>query len=174
MTEHAIEDHALELPDLGEGIDGEGVEPHEQDGGSDLRVEDDGGDPFDDRVADDVPLEEEIVTTGDEPTVVGDDSVGIGEGAGDDAVPLSEDATSLLDDGRGHAEEGLDFGGDGELGIDPIPTEADDGGLEGLTEGAEQVERDELPPLDGQDDDDEGEELDLGLDLRPPPREQEN
>jgi hypothetical protein len=87
-------------------------------------------------------------------------------------VPFSEDAASLIDDGRGHAEEGLDFGGDGELGIDPIPTEADDGGLEGLPEGAEQVDGDELPPLDGHEDDDDADELDLGLDLRPPPGEQ--
>ena len=111
--------------------------------------------------ADDVPLDIEIHTEAVEPTVVGDDAVGIDDGAGEDDVAIHEDgAASMIDEGRGHAEEGgVDFIGDDELGIDPIPTEVDDGGHEGLDDPAgERVEEREFPPLDGAEDDDESDE----------------
>ena len=173
MTDRVEDDFAaLELPELGDRgeSDEEGME-NEGDAGVDIAVVDDGGDPFDDSYADDIPLDVQIQTLHEEPSAIGDDAVGLGKALGDDGGIQIEDAgVSMIDEGRGHAEEGLDFVGDDELGIDPIPTEMDDGGVEGLDdEGGEPVDADDFPPLDGADDDDDAEELDLGLDLAPPP-----
>lgn len=171
------DDDDLGLPDMGE-IDGDDLEGVEDDVAVDVRLMDDGGDPFDDSYADDVPLDVEIQTDHHEESAIGDVTLGLDgslddsleEAAGDDGVSIEEGGESMLDEGRGHAEEGLDFGGDDELGIDPIPTEVDDGGVEGLEDPAgEQVDADEFPPLDGNEDDDDEAELELGLDLEPPP-----
>jgi hypothetical protein len=158
-------DGDLDLPPLGEE-DADDEQPVD-DGVQLPDVVEDGGDPLDDSYADDVPLDVEIATDTVEPTAVGDDADGIeGTVADHDDVQLDEEVTSMIDEGRGHAEEGLEFGGDDELGLDPIPTELDDGGLEGIEEAEGQLaDGDELPPLDGADDDDEGEELDLGIDM---------
>ena len=157
-------DSDLDLPALGEEDDDD--LPLE-DGVQLPEMADDGGDSLDDSYADDIPLDVEISTDVVEPTAVGDDASGIeGTVADQDDVQIDEESASMIDEGRGHAEEGLEFGGDEELGLDPIPTEVDDGGLEGIEEAPGQVaDDDELPPLDGADDDDEGEELDLGIDM---------
>ena len=78
-----------------------------------------------------------------------------------------DDEASFLDD-RGRAEEGLEMDGDDELGIDPIPREVDDGGLEGLDDPDEERVETNFPPLDGDEDDDEGAELDLGIEISTP------
>ncbi len=169
MTDRAFDDNDLDLPDLGD-LDADEVDGVEEDVPVDVRLPADGADPFDDSYADDVPIDVEIQTELDEESALGDASLGIEDG-GDDDVHLDEDGESLIDEGRGHAEEGLDFGGDDQLGLDPIPTEGeDDGGLEGLEDPAgERVEADEFPPLDGTDDDDAEDELELGIDLETPP-----
>lgn len=119
------------------------------------------GDPFDDSVASDLPLDMELDTEAVEPTVVGDDADGL------DAVPMSigidleEHSESLLDpdlERDGFAEEDVRFG------IDSVPPEVDDGGLEGIDDpGAEQIDTGAFPELvsDADDDDD----LDVGIEL---------
>lgn len=170
MTDRASdEDSDLDLPALGETA-GEEVDGVEDNIPVELKIFDDGGDPFDDSYADDVPIDVEIQTDQEQESAIGEITLGIDDHAGDDGVRIEEGGESMIDEGRGHAEEGLDFIGDDELGIDPIPTEVDDGGAEGLEDHAgEQIDESEFPPLDGQEDDDDEEELDLGLDLDPPP-----
>src|SRR3954470_24284071 len=67
------DDPALGLPALGDDDEQDGV------GDGDIEVDDPaaGGDPFDDALADDVPLEAMIATGGDEPSALGDDAVGL-------------------------------------------------------------------------------------------------
>lgn len=172
------EDDALGLPDMGV-LDPDELDGVEDDVPVDVRLVDDGGDPFDDSYADDVPLDVEIQTDQTEETAIGDVALGLDAAldeaaGGDDGVRIEEGGESMLDEGRGHAEEGIDFGGDDELGIDPIPTEVDDGGVEGLEDPAgEQIDADDFPPLDGNEDDDDEAELELGLDLEPPPPAEE-
>jgi hypothetical protein len=162
------EEELLDLPALG---DAEAEDEGPIDDGAPLpEVVDDGGDPLDDSYAEDVPIEVDITTDTVEPSAVGDDANGLdGAATEHEGVHIDEADASMLDEGRGHAEEGLEFGGDEELGLDPIPTEVDDGGLEGIDEAGGQVaEADELPPLDGAEEDDDEEELDLGIELVPP------
>ncbi len=173
MTDRVDDDSDLGLPTLGD------IQPTELDGVEgelpiDVSIVDDGGDPFDDSYADDVPIDVDIQTDHVEPTAIGDVALGIDGASGDDGIRIEEGGESMIDEGRGHAEEGLDFVGDDELGIDPIPTEVDDGGAEGLDNpGDEEVDDEEFPPLDGDANDDEAEELNLGLELEPPPPSEE-
>jgi hypothetical protein len=128
-------------------------------------------DPFDDANAHDLPLEIELSTTDEQPTAIGDDHIGIGgedvTEHGNELALTSVDAGSFVDSG-GRAEEGLTREGDDELGIDPIPREIDDGGLEGLQDPSESELENEFPPLDGDDDDDDAAELDVGIDISTP------
>jgi hypothetical protein len=178
MTDRAHDDDDFELPELDLPVlgdtDAEDVEGVEDEAPIDIRIVDDGEDPFDDSYADDVPIDVEIQTDQNEPSALGEIALGIettNEAHDDDGIRIEEGegGESMIDEGRGHAEEGLDFVGDDELGIDPIPTEVNDGGLEGLDDpGGEEIDEGDFPPLDGNEDDDE-EELDLGLELEPPP-----
>jgi hypothetical protein len=157
----------LTLPALEADEEGEGVgdaAPLE------LELVDSGNDPFDDSNADDLPIEIQLATDQDLPTAVGDDAVGVERSSGDDGVRIDESAASLIDEGRGHAEEGLVAHGDDELGIDPIPREIDDGGAEGLDDPAgSHVDPAEFPPMDGDEDDDD-DEIDVGIEIAPPPQ----
>ncbi len=163
VIDEPVED--LHLPELGAGEEGDGVEDEAE---IDVAVlADDDGDPFDDRVADDLPVEVEIATLNDGTSAIGDDAEGV-EAATDHGVSFDEGDSSLIDDGRGHAEEGVEQHGDDELGIDPIPREIDDGGYEGLEDaGGEAIDSDDFPPLDGHEGDDD-EEIDVGIELPAP------
>ena len=155
----------LHLPELGAGEEGDGVEDAPPIDVTEFADEND--DPFDDRVADDLPLEVEIATLNDGSSAIGDDAEGV-EAATDHEVSFEEAESSLIDDGRGHAEEGVEQHGDDELGIDPIPREIDDGGYEGLEDaGGDAVDSDDFPPLDGHESDDD-EEIDVGIELPAP------
>ncbi|MCA9620810.1 MAG: hypothetical protein KC731_17425 [Myxococcales bacterium] len=133
-----------------------------------LSLVEDGGAPLDDGYAVDLPLDVEIDVLADGDSALGDERVGLD----DDAPDLAPESSHVADDdhgesfidNHGHADEGLDTDGDDELGIDPIPRENDDGGLEGLEDPADTQALSELPPLDGTDHDDDG-EVDLGLEL---------
>lgn len=150
---------ALPLPDLGaEEDEGEGLEDPPID---ELASHEADPDPFDDRPFDDLPLDVAIDLSDGEPSALDDEELGVGSD-GETGVAIDDRDASLLDD-RGHAEEGLDLAVDEELGIDPIPREADDGGLEGLEDPSADAVDDAFPPLDGAADDDE--ELDVGLHL---------
>jgi hypothetical protein len=156
---------AIDLPDLGEeGEDREGLEDAPF---PDLSVRDDGGDPFDDAPAADVPLEIVIASTDHEPSALGDDSLGLDDTAAPEAPGFDEQSGSLLDDDDGG---GSDDEADEVLGIDPIPEEADDGGLEGLNDAADDAAVVDLPPLDGDQHDEVEDDLDLGIALDLPPR----
>jgi hypothetical protein len=159
QDDEEIGDDALGLDDPG------GVELSKQ------LLEGAGDDPFDDAVADDLPIDVQIDTDDDVPTIVGDDAKGLQDEDIGQELALTEDdadtAASFLDD-QGRAEEGLEMEGDDELGIDPIPREVDDGGLEGLDDPAEERVDVDFPPLDGDDDEDEEEEMDLGIEIGPP------
>lgn len=158
----------MELPEAGSDDEGEGPE---EEAPIDISLTTTEGDPFDDRAADDLPLESEIDLT-EEPTVVGDDDDGLAAHDGEDdglaahdgehGLGLGDQDGSLLDHG-GHAEEGLEVSSDEELGIDPVPGETDDGGVEGLDEPGEADVDDDFPPLDGAADDDD--EVDVGIEL---------
>jgi hypothetical protein len=152
----------LALPDLEQDIEGEGVD----DPALELDIAHGGDDPFDDSYADDLPIEFQLVTDRVEPSVVGDDATGVERGA-DDGIAIDDDDASLLDVDRGHPDEGLEGDGDEDLGVDPVPREVDDGGLEGLDDGiGEPIDVGEFPPMDGDEDDDE--EIDVGIDIAPP------
>lgn len=155
----------LHLPELGDSEEGDGLDDG---GGVDLVEFADGDeDPFDDQVADDLPIDVEIATLSDSSSAIGDDAEGV-EASTDHEVSFEEGGASLIDDGRGHAEEGVEQHGDDELGIDPIPREVDDGGHEGLDDGGDEaVDSDDFPPLDGHESDDD-EETDVGIDLPAP------
>ena len=168
MTDRADDD--LNLPSLEADEDGEGV-TDQSFTALQLAVFDDEGDAFDDAYADDLPLDIRIETDHVEPSVIGDDAVGMQAPAMEEGLAFAESAVSLIDEGRGHAEEGLDEHGDEELGIDPIPREIDDGGMEGLADPTgDRVDTDEFPPLDGEEDDDD-DEIDVGIEIAPPPTE---
>lgn len=168
MTDRTTDDGDLGLPSLGD-TDTEELDGVENDVPIDVSIVDDGGDPYDDSYADDVPLDVEIQTDHQEPTVIGDVALGVEGVQADVGIDIEEGGVSMIDEGRGHAEEGLDFAGDDELGIDPIPTEVDDGGVDGLDDPQElHIEEADFPPLDGEEEDDDCEELDLGIELEPP------
>ncbi len=153
----------LDLPELGEVDDGEGVEDHDD---VDVRLMDDGqDDPFDDEVATDIPVEIELSTTEHEPTAVDDDATGLDDRASSDGVAIDEGSASLLDGD----DQPVTFEGDDELGIDPIPSEVEDGGLEGLDDrGEEGIDEAGFPPLDG-DEQGTDEGIDIGYEIGPPP-----
>lgn len=158
----------LNIPALDLELDAEEAEGLDDDDAA-LRIADfsDQGDAMDDRYADDIPLDVTIDTLEPEDSALDDDAQGLDDREGEGvAFPSDDDGESLLDD-RGHAEEGIDFEGSEELGIDPIPREEDDGGLEGLDDMGDKIEADLFPPLDASEDDDE--ELDFEVPLAPPP-----
>lgn len=159
---------AVEEPEEGGGEDLLGLDdPGDVELSEQLLKKRDDEDPFDDAVADDIPIDMQIDTDDDVPPIVGDDAKGLhDEDVGHELEIDDDEVESFLDD-KGRAEEGLDMDGDDELGIDPIPREVDDGGLEGLDDPAEQQVDHDFPPLDGEEDDDE-EEIDLGIDIAPP------
>jgi hypothetical protein len=165
------DEHELDLPALGDDDDRDGM----VDEGPQVLVEmaDDGAEPLDDAVAGDLPLDVEIQTGVEEPTVVGDDADGL-DAAGDDDSELGEDGDSLLDDNLfatqasdAVIDEADDLGLPGEEPA-PVTRGTDDGGAEGVDDPAgEHI--DDLPPLDGDERDDAAEELDLGLEMEAPP-----
>jgi hypothetical protein len=157
----------LDLPDLGEPEEGDGLDDHE---GLELSIVDDDADnPFDDEVADDLPLDIELSTTETEPSAIGDDTTGLNDQATSDGVAIDEGTASLLDEG----DQPMTFEGDDELGIDPIPAEVDDGGLEGLDDhGQDVVDEADFPPLDGDEEDGDA-EIDIGIVIGPPPLDDE-
>jgi hypothetical protein len=161
VSDDKLED--LDLPELGETDDGEGVGDEDD---LSLRINDDTtGDPFDDEVASDVPLEIELSTTAHEPSAIGDDAAGLDDQPSSEGVAIDERSASLLDGD----DQPVTFEGDDELGIDPIPTEVDDGGLEGLNDHDDDTtDEEDFPPLDG-DEQGPDEEMDIGYEIGPPP-----
>ena len=88
----------------------------------------------------------------EEPTALGDDAAGFAGSSGDEGLALTEGEPSFLgaeellsDDEETALDEGLALGDD-------------DGGIEGLDAPAEEA-IDELPPLDGQRDDEDDEDV---------------
>lgn len=133
-----------------------------------LSVPDVGDDPFDDAVADDLPIDVVLSTTEGEPSAIGDDATGLDGASTSEGVHVHETEGSLID--PGDDPDSLDFEGDDSLGIDPIPREVDDGGLEGVDDpGSDRIEDDAFPPLDGDEEDNDATEIDLGIDIEPPP-----
>ncbi|RLB62621.1 MAG: hypothetical protein DRI90_08690 [Deltaproteobacteria bacterium] len=155
----------LDLPALGEADEGEGVSDDDDDDLG-LRLTDDGqDDPFDDEVAGDVPLEIVLSTTEHESSAIDDDAAGLDDQPSSEGVVIDERSASLLDGD----DQPMTFEGDDELGIDPIPTEVDDGGLEGLADQDEEAtDAPTFPPLDG-DEQEPDEEMDIGYEIGPPP-----
>ncbi|MBW2454472.1 MAG: hypothetical protein JRI68_08175 [Deltaproteobacteria bacterium] len=153
----------LDLPDLGEPEEGEGLDDQD-----DLNLqlsEDDQDDPFDDEVASDVPIDVELATTERQPSALGDDATGLDDRPTSDGLDIDEGAASLLDGD----DQPMTFEGDDELGIDPIPEEVDDGGQEGLDDhGEDVIDEAGFPPLDGDEDGPDG-EIDIGYEIGPPP-----
>ena len=121
------------------------------------------GDPLDDSDASDIPLDIELQGGEERDSAIDDDLLGLDD-EDDHHVPLAAHrGASLLDDGG--APPLID--GDDELGIDPIPLEQDDGGLEGLEDpSADVIDSHAFPTLDGAADDDD-DEIDVGLTLPP-------
>jgi len=162
-------DDNLLLPNLGDGDDfARGIDGSDEDAHIDVSIVDDkAADPFDDEVASDLPIDVVLTTTEHETSAIGDEEKGV-EGLGtSDGVALQDGGHSFL----GPEQDGLEFEGDDSLGLDPIPREVDDGGLEGLDDpSAERVSADSFPPLDGDDSDEEAPELELNLDLSTPSR----
>ena len=158
-----------DLPTLDDGdVDGDslGLDDPEEVQLTELHHSDD---PFDDAVADDLPIDVEIDTDSVEPSAIGDDAQGLQqEDVGQELEVDEEEAASFVDD-KGRAEEGLEMDGDDALGIDPIPrSEEDDGGLEGLDDPDEERVDADFPPLDGDEDDDDAAEIDLGIEISTP------
>jgi hypothetical protein len=161
MTMDPNVDHELDLPALGDDDDRDGVDGEAL---SDLAAQEDDAESLDDSVAADLPLEVEIQTASEEPTVVGDDAEGL-DRDGDEAATLAEEAESMLDD----AAEGMDDA-EADLGLpgDDARSGGDDGGAEGVDDPVgEHV--DELPPLDGDERDEDEDELDVGVEMESPP-----
>ena len=161
---------APDLPTLDDGgADGDALGLDDPDAVqlTELRQSDD---PFDDAVADDLPIDVEIVTDSVEPSAIDDDAKGLHDEDIGQELELDEDESASFLDDRGRAEEGLEMEGDDELGIDPIPREVDDGGLEGLEDPDEERVEVDFPPLDGDEDDDDEAEIDLGIEIAPPDR----
>lgn len=123
-------------------------------------------DAMDDSYADDIPIDVSIDTGETEESALDDDAQGLDD-AGAEAVAFTGEAEESFLDDQGHAEEGIDFEGSEALGIDPIPREEDDGGLEGLDDPGDKIDQALFPPLDTSEEDDE--ELDLDIPLAPPP-----
>ncbi|MEM1029952.1 MAG: hypothetical protein AAGN82_06360 [Myxococcota bacterium] len=123
-------------------------------------------DTAEDNAAEDVfPLalaEGLVADTAISSSALGDDAEGLGQ-LKDDGTTVSVAATpgSFLDD-HGHAEEGMDDEASEALGIDPVPREEDDGGLEGLEDPGARVDAALFPPLDETDDDDEDQDVNVG------------
>jgi hypothetical protein len=108
-----------------------------------------------------------LSSTEDEPSAIGDDSTGLEGIATHAGVSIEETEGSLID--TGDEVDSTNFEGDDDLGIDPIPREVDDGGLEGLDDPADhRIDDHMFPPLDGEEDDDD-EEIDLGIEISTPP-----
>jgi hypothetical protein len=158
----------LDLPRLDLHLDDEEAEGLEDDEAA-IRLADFAGpgDAMDDSYADDISIDVTLDTLEAQESALDDDAEGIDDHAGAGvAFSSKDDEESLLDD-RGHAEEGIDFEGSAELGIDPIPREEDDGGLEGLNDVTDKIDEDLFPRLDASEDDDE--ELEFEVPLAPPP-----
>lgn len=155
----------LPLPEPGDDeLEGQGMD---DEGGVQLAVFDgEDGDPFDDALAHDVPLDIVLGTDQDEPTVIGDDALGAGDDGGHDGVDIAEGG-SLIDSGDEPADHALALSGDEQLGIDPIPPDLDDGGAEGVDDPAGESVDTDLPPLDGEAEDDDSAELDVALPMTP-------
>jgi len=120
---------------------------------------------FKDVYASDVPVDIYLSITEQEPTAIGDDATGLNDRLASDGVAIDENAASLLDGD----DQPMTFEGDDELGIDPIPAEVDDGGLEGLDDQGEAVvDATAFPPLDGDEQETEA-DIDIGYDIAPPP-----
>ncbi len=170
-SDQSDHDDNLLLPNLGDGDDFDhGIDSSDEDAHINVDIVDDhAADPFDDEVASDLPIDIVLTTTDHEPSAIGDDAKGV-EGVGaSDGVALEESGQSFL----GPEQQGLEFEGDESMGLDPIPLEVDDGGLEGLEDpSAERISADSFPPLDGDDSDEEAPELELNLDLSTPSREE--
>ncbi len=153
----------LDLPDLGEAEEGDGLD--DQDALTLQLSEDDQDDPFDDEVANDVPIDIELGTLERQPSTLGDDATGLDEHLTSDGVDIDEGAGSLLDG----EDQPMTFEGDDQLGIDPIPEEVDDGGEDGLDDqGQDVIDETDFPPLDGDDQEADG-EIDIGFEIAPPP-----
>jgi hypothetical protein len=151
---------AIELPPVEEADEQVGVEGDDE---NEALVSETDEDPFDDACADDLPLDYTLSTTAEEGSAVGDDRVGIEEGGPEDALAFQDGSESLLDDGR--PDEAMGVESDDDLGLDRLPGDLDDGGLEGLDDAAgERVDELAFPPLDGAEDDNE-DEIDLGIDI---------
>ena len=147
----------FELPELGDADDDgigmldEAVELAQLDAS-------DGGDPFDDSVADDLATGIELNVLSDpHGSALGDDAAGLDDDdAASSSIGIPEPGASFI----GEEQVGLDaehsFLGDESLGIDPIVREEDDGGAEGLDDpGGERVDPNLFPPLDASDDSDD-------------------
>jgi hypothetical protein len=160
VTHPLHEELALDLPALGDTDDG--VDGIEHDLVVRIATFEDGDDPFDDAVADDLSINVTLTSTENEPSALGDDNLGLVV-AETNEVAFAETDASLLDEGDDGRE--LDFHGDDNLGIDPIPHEVDDGGVEGLDDPLDEpVDVAGFPPMDGAEDDDR-DELDLGIEI---------
>ncbi|HZO11718.1 MAG TPA: hypothetical protein VFB62_00615 [Polyangiaceae bacterium] len=150
------EEVSFELPPIEEADEAEGFDEEDDD---DMLLGDD-DDPFDDACADDLPLDIVLSTTNEEGSAVGDERLGIEEGGPEDVLAFDEGSDSLLDDGK--PDNSLGVESDDELGLDALPGDLDDGGLEGMEDAAgERVDENAFPPLDG--DVDDNEDLDVGV-----------
>jgi len=158
----------LDLPQLDLQLDEDEAEGLDDDDAA-LHIADfaDQGDAMDDSYADDIPLDVTLDTLDPQDSALDDDAQGLDDHESAGVAFSSEDAEESFLDDRGHAEEGIDFEGSSELGIDPIPREEDDGGLEGLDDAGDKIDEDLFPPLDTSEDDDE--ELEFEVPLAPPP-----
>ncbi len=156
-TDRNEDDLALDLPALGDDdADQDGLD---DDAALEIDAAEAEGDPFDDAVADDIPLDPLIATTAEEPTAVGDDATGLDHIPVADGIAVEESAHSLI----GADDDGPERDGDDELGVEAESGD-DDGGAEGVIDpSGEKV--DDLPPLDGQEDDEPREEEAEALDI---------
>jgi hypothetical protein len=147
-SDRSTEDElALRLPALGDDeSDEDGLD---DDCDPEIDTAGDGGDPFDDAAAADIPLDPMIATANEEPTAIGDDSTGLDHIPASEGVQLEENGQSML----GTDDDGPTRDGDEDFGVGMVVGD-DDGGVEGVIDPlAEHV--DELPPLDGQEHDGE-------------------
>jgi hypothetical protein len=142
------DDLALDLPELGDDeLADEGVE---DDPADDIEEGEPQGDPFDDAVAHDLPLDTLITTAAEEPSALGDDATGLEHLPVADGVMVDEEDRSLIGDDH----EGPERDSDDDWALDGEERADDDGGAEGVQDPmAEHVEP--LPPLDGTLDEDD-------------------
>jgi hypothetical protein len=134
-----------------------------------LQLPDDDDDPYDDEEAHDLPIELDLQTEVVETSAIGDDAQGVSDTEAHDAglgIAIEEQGPAWTGpemDASGFEDE------DHGLGIDMAPREMDDGGHEGVLDpDSENVDEDAFPPLDGADDDDDQDELDVGIDVSTP------